>query len=249
MNWNEWVSKDSIGDTTMIDLGTKSVRAGKSDIKVIVDAEVVKILMAIEKKVPGREFTVLFKGYFDPDREAYIVLPDYVVPEQEVTPSFTQVTEDVAKYLSKGYIVAVHKHPSGLKHFSGHDYEDICATFPISLLYVDRDIPVGTVRFVVPPEHISSDDDVVMIFDVKPEIDIVTGKDDIVGVENIKTREYYREKLSRRGYTFEDYEPSLFRSARETKSFEFDEEDYEQYLRAVKEELEEESEEDDENDW
>lgn len=125
----------------------KSVRK----IPVFVERGVLDVLRAIEERAPkGYEFSVVFKGYYDEERGGFVVTDDYYIPQQEIQPAFVKITEDTMKLINDGYIVVFHKHPSGLRSFSGYDDENLNTVFPISLLYVDNDIYDGTFKVEIP---------------------------------------------------------------------------------------------------
>ena len=169
------------------------------DLKVVVDLDVVRILRAIEEKAPsGCEFSVLFKGRMK-NKTFYVSGSEYVIPKQTVSGASVDFEENLDPYISDGFNVVVHKHPSGLKSFSSSDEKTINSNFDCSLLWVDGEIALACLRLKI-------NADLYLKLEVDVEIDM--GKVEVSGVENIK------EKKSDIpiGYRYGDYYDDYYRN-------------------------------------
>lgn len=152
---------------------------------IVVDAKVIRILKAIERKVVGTEFIVLFKGKWE--RGKFYVSGEYYIPEQEVEHSHAKITGEVPPE----YNVIVHKHPDGVLKFSSTDYEYINRNYDASLLWVQGRINDATVRIITPERW----------FIIHADVEIGEEEEniEIEGIERIRKKEY------RYGYGYYPY--------------------------------------------
>lgn len=153
--------------------------------KVHISEKFMQVVRKLDRQI-STEFSVLGKATINGD--VYEVGDEYYIPEQEVTSSSVDYEEDMYKLREQGWNVAVHKHPSGVKHFSSADYEYLNNQFDLSLLWVDGAFNDATVRIVLGDKYI--------VIDVEKE-NIMIGKEEdiqIEGVDKIKQRSYYYYK-------------------------------------------------------
>ena len=113
-------------------------------IKVLIPPELITLMLMMDKLIPNDEWMVLttVKEF----REGEILLDtEYTIPEQEVSGGSVEPKE-----FPVGYEVAIHRHPSGVKSFSGTDWEYLNQNYPISLLWVDSHFETGVMQVETP---------------------------------------------------------------------------------------------------
>lgn len=140
--------------------------------KVLVPSDLVGFLNEIHRNIanPSWEFGVYLKGDFDPENAAFIIRPgnqNRYVPRQTVGPAHLAFTEGPD---SPSWNCALHRHPSGVRSFSGTDRDSINQDWDCSVLFIPpHDFPAAiinidlspTARFQVPARVIvvPSDED------------------------------------------------------------------------------------------
>ena len=177
-------------------------------VPVIVDEDIFKMLRKLDERFKDVEFSVLFKGKYE--NGEYYVEAEYYIPEQEVSYASVNYKEDLAQYRKMGFIVILHKHPSGMHSFSSTDFEFINKHFPVSLLWSDGKLVAGTA-------HIEADGKTFVL-----PAEIYIAEEDIDGIGRIKRAppKYYTYKSDSKA----TYDPG-------DKNWEkYDEEDWEKYL-------------------
>jgi len=102
-------------------------------IKVSLDVKL--IFSGLQNYVPGKELSVLFKAV--PTKRGFEVLPEWVLPAQEVTTTSVDYREDLSAFRKQGFLCVTHSHPftSDKASFSANDWDNINANFPVSLLF------------------------------------------------------------------------------------------------------------------
>ncbi|MFA4798683.1 hypothetical protein [Pyrococcus kukulkanii] len=175
--------------------------------KVIVPQEVIDILKAIEKKIRRDvEFSVLFKGGWT--EEGFKVEPEFIIPKQKVSYASVDYTDEkMAEYIQQGYVVVVHKHPSGIRSFSATDEEYINQNFDCSLLYCDGQITDARLRIKVSGY---------IYLKIKPQVEVIPRPVNLPE-EQLKNIE------------FETYTYATYRKTKRLKEVEEDICDYEYY--------------------
>jgi hypothetical protein len=171
------------------------------DIKILVDFEVLGILSSISKKIDS-EFSVLFKSKVDSN--AIMVIPEYYIPEQEVSSASVDYLEDLSLKRKDGFDVVVHKHPSSITSFSSEDYRYINSHFPVSLLFCNGKITAATILTVFNGAKI--------IIDVpEDKIIIFLSKEYDINIDKIKEKKYTSTLTDYYPYHYNSYYPGYSR--------------------------------------
>ena len=110
----------------------------------------IELYFLAEKFNPHTEYMLYARAERDPESEAIIVKPEFCVPEQEV--SYAQ-----AKKISgcDDHNVVIHKHPSGVSHFSGTDDEYINQNNDVSILLEGGTVKEVVVKKKLPCGHVA----------------------------------------------------------------------------------------------
>lgn len=141
-------NKSQTKGTTVWDSGLTVI----DEPQIIVPEEVRRICEALQKQVGERkEVGILFKGEWTDN--GYKLLPDYIVPEQTVSPAHINFDEDLSKYRADGYEVHVHSHPmnSGTRaSFSGTDDKHSNSHFKAALI-MTGDFKFGAAKLNIEP--------------------------------------------------------------------------------------------------
>lgn len=127
------------GDCTTCERQTSSVFT--SDLVVLKDPvinvpiEVLDLCERIQRKLPGKEFSILLKGNWS--SRGFDVGKEYVIPKQKVEHASVDYLEDLVTYRNNGFNTVVHSHPfnSESTTFSSSDEDTINSHFTCSLLY------------------------------------------------------------------------------------------------------------------
>ena len=150
------------------------------DIPIYVPEKVLKILHAIDKKINKNSYELEFSVYFKANiGENITITEEYFIPEQEVSYAYIDYKEAPPQEFN----TVVHRHPPGLKDFSNTDMEYINKNTAVSLLYVDNQIPVATVKIKIdiPNHFLLAKTRKIIVIEDNPEIEIK-------GIEKIKER-------------------------------------------------------------
>jgi len=117
-------------------------------IKCYVPYYLVELMRAAEFYADSKniEFGLYLKGKME--NKCLIVDKDFLVPDQDVTSVHIDFNEDEGK--KEEFNGVIHRHPHGVKGFSGTDDEYINQNYMFSLLYVDGEISRGIINFDVP---------------------------------------------------------------------------------------------------
>ena len=142
-------------------------------ISCFVSDEIKKVMRGINKKFHSDEFSIFCKSNYNSHTKVLEIEPVYYIPEQEVSGSAVEYKEDAPE----GFDVVIHKHPSGVKSFSGTDENYINGNFDVSLLWLESDEFIkGQVRIQttygymkVPVEFVDSPRDYAVIPDEQLE--------------------------------------------------------------------------------
>ena len=99
----------------------------------------------LERKYGDIEYSVLVKAEIKGNR--IIVKPEVYIPYQKASYAFIEYDHlemDFALY-RQGFNVVIHKHPTGISHFSSTDYSSINQIFPVSILFENKQWREATV--------------------------------------------------------------------------------------------------------
>ena len=111
---------------------------------VVIDLKLLSIMKFIQSKVGDNEFSILAKGDFKDG--VFYVNPDYYIPEQEVTGTSVDYTENIGVKREEGFNTVVHSHPFAEdSDFSEADEEHVNSHFTCSILLNNRAEPIKAV--------------------------------------------------------------------------------------------------------
>ena len=102
-----------------------------------------ELMATINRKFSNVEFSIFAKSYYDEERKKIFLTEEYYIPKQEVT--FAGV--DYNEGPPEGFNTVIHKHPSGISHFSSTDDTYINQNHDYSLLWTGGRFVSGQVRF------------------------------------------------------------------------------------------------------
>lgn len=128
--------------TQEIDTGLKIL----TDIKVVVPVEIGMVMNSILNEIPnpGLEYGLYLKGRWEPETGTVHVGTEYYIPKQTVTNVTIEFDEGPPH---ESWNVAIHRHPSGCRKFSGTDERSINTEFLASLLFLPPwDFPAAVVN-------------------------------------------------------------------------------------------------------
>ena len=128
--------------TQEIDTGLKIL----TDIKVVVPVEIGMVMNSILNEIPnpGLEYGLYLKGRWEPETGTVHVGTEYYIPKQTVTGVTIEFDEGPP---DESWNVAIHRHPSGCRKFSGTDERSINTEFLASLLFLPPwDFPAAVVN-------------------------------------------------------------------------------------------------------
>jgi len=123
------------------DSGLLALRASAT--AVVVPRSITDVLEAIGSRFEGLEYGILCKARYMGDG-IWELGEEYVIPKQEVTSGSIKFLE-----VPDGFNAVIHKHPKGVKSFSGTDWEFINSDFDVSVLYVDGDVGAASIRIPI----------------------------------------------------------------------------------------------------
>lgn len=94
-----------------------------------------KIGEELKKKHGDIEYSVLAKMRIEGSK--IIVEPEIYIPYQKATWGFIVYDGMETEWAKRkqGFKVVIHKHPTGVRHFSSTDYSSINQDFPVSILF------------------------------------------------------------------------------------------------------------------
>jgi hypothetical protein len=92
------------------------------------------------------EFGLYLKGKLE--NKTLHVTNEFMVPKQNVTSVHIDFLEDEGKKLEFNGVI--HRHPNGVKGFSGTDDTYINQNYLFSLLYIEKEITKGIINFDIP---------------------------------------------------------------------------------------------------
>ncbi len=177
----------------------------EKDMKISVDIEVLGILSHISKKI-NTEFSVLFKSKVS--NNYIMIIPEYYIPEQEVSSASVDYIEDLSIKRKEGFNVVVHKHPNSITSFSGDDYKYINSHFPVSLLFCNGKITAATIL-------VSFENSKIIIDVPEDRIIVSLNKEYNISTEKIKEKKYTNPTLGDYVYYHTDYPYSSYPGFRE----------------------------------
>ena len=127
----------------LLESGLKIVKGSR----VIVPSEIGRLMLTIHGLLPsaGLEFGLYLKGVWVPEQAAVVVSAEtYYFPKQRTTPGSIQFLEDPP---SPDFNVVIHRHPQGVRDFSGVDQASINQEFLASILFIPMwDFPSAVVN-------------------------------------------------------------------------------------------------------
>jgi hypothetical protein len=117
---------------------------------VILPAEIGRLMLSIQQLIPnsGLEYGVFLKGVWNPNKVCVEVDKDaYYFPKQTASSGHIQFHEDGP---GPEYNVVIHRHPSGVRGFSGTDKNSINQEFLASILFIPPwDFPAAVVNIPI----------------------------------------------------------------------------------------------------
>jgi hypothetical protein len=104
----------------------------------------------------GYEFAAILKAKYDLENAEVSIDEDSLFfPNQEVQPAFVRITDFPP---DPSWNAVVHRHPEGIRRFSGYDWTDICVQYPVSLLFLPTEngggIFDGSIQIEIAPNSI-----------------------------------------------------------------------------------------------
>ena len=119
---------------------------------IVLPADIARVMVGIVGLLPdpNLEFGLYLKGRWDSTSATVEVAPgEYVFPGQEVTPASIRFTEEPP---GPEWNVVIHRHPHGVRTFSGTDRASINEEFLASILFIPAwDFPDAVVNVPLAP--------------------------------------------------------------------------------------------------
>ena len=154
---------------------------------IYVEAQVCNIIDTVQRKIDGKEISILFKGKWI--KQGYYVSSEYVIPEQLVDTSSVDYKDEGAElygYRQQGYNAVMHSHPfkGNSFHFSNADDKYINSHFPCSILCnIESEIVRATLLMTT--DHANNR----LRLEVdKKDINLYHPPVDVIGIDNIKEK-------------------------------------------------------------
>lgn len=115
-----------------------------STVTAVIPYKILILMREVEKYVRnGDEFGVYLKGQYS--NGILRLSEDYNIPEQYVSRASIDFKEDGGP----GFNGVIHKHPAGMKNFSGTDDKYINQNYMFSLIYTNKEIVSGIVNLEI----------------------------------------------------------------------------------------------------
>ena len=119
---------------------------------IVLPADIARVMVGIVGLLPdpNLEYGLYLKGQWNPATATVEVAPgEYVFPGQEVTPASIRFTEEPP---GPEWNVVIHRHPHGVRSFSGTDRASINEEFLASILFIPAwDFPKAVINIPIAP--------------------------------------------------------------------------------------------------